>query len=161
MNNLEKFTRWFVVPVAKLKEMPNGDGAFVAMSVGCGLCERYSRILAGSQDDWEDKEFLMKAADEMGVDHNIFSDFWDVYRNGLQHQMSPKWRKGSGKLRKPYLWSICGNYSEIPQIGKTEEGKDVICIDPWKFTEYWISKFLSKPEYLDEAAHHAFGDIHE
>jgi len=161
MNNLEKFTRWFVIPVSKLKEIPNGDGAFAAMSIGCGLCERYCRILAESQDDWTDKTFIGKAADEMKVPKDVFTDFWDVFRNGIQHQMSPKWRKGNGQNWKPYKWSISSAFAVVPEIRKNRFGEDVICIDPWKFTEFWISKFLTEPAKLDQAVHHGFGDISE
>ena len=162
MTTLEKFIRWVVIPVSKLKEIPNGDGAFAAMSIVCALCERYHRIKTTSQDKWDDDRFLASAAHDLGVDEDFFEDFWDVFRNGLQHQMTPKWRSGvPAKNRKPYKWAISSSpsFSHAPTIRMNKAGEQVICIDPWRFTSFWISRFLESPTYLDDAVHHAFGGI--
>jgi hypothetical protein len=161
--NFEHFIRWFVIPFHTLKNVPSGDAAFVAFSIGFSLCERYHRIESKTQDDWKQTdEFKNFAAKHLDVNPNFFSDFWDVFRNGVQHQASPKWRKGDKKAgRKPYKWAIDAAFPHKPILAKNEKNEDVICINPWAFTEHYISIFLANPELLNDAVHHSFGHIFE
>lgn len=58
-DELKRFVRWFVVPFAKLKEIPDGDGAFLALSMGLFLCERYYKCEAKIQDEVGTRETLI------------------------------------------------------------------------------------------------------
>lgn len=92
-NEVQRFKRWFVVPFNKLKEIPNGDGAFVALSMGLFLCERYYKLEARIQDEEttsKDDQFRNKAAKDLNVNSTFFCHFWQVFRNGMQHQATPK-----------------------------------------------------------------------
>lgn len=159
--NFEYFLRWFVIPFQTLKNIPHGDAAFVAFSICFSLCERYHRIESKTQDDHKQTDkFKCCAAKHLGVNAKFFFDFWDVFRNGVQHQASPKWRKGDPKAgRKPYKWAIDGDFPHKPILAKNEKNEDVICINPWTFTEHYISVFLANPELLNDAVHHSFGHI--
>src|SRR5438128_2038164 len=87
----ERFDRWFTAPVDALsKDLDHGDGAFVVMGIGFFLCERYFRSMTGKPDDWWDHSFKNLAADHFDVNRDFFDDFWNIYRNGVQHQGSPK-----------------------------------------------------------------------
>lgn len=159
-NTLERFIRWFVIPFNTIGTIPRGDAAFVAFSIGCSLCERYHRIDSKTQDKWDSEEFKDWAAEHLNVDTDFFYDFWDVFRNGIQHQGQPKWRKGNGADRKPYKWEIDGTFHHYPTIRLNAANEEVICINPWAFTQHYIDLFLAEPAKLDDAVHHAFGDIH-
>lgn len=158
---LQLFIRWFVVPFHMLKQLNHGDGAFVAFTIGFSLCERFHRIESTSQDRWRDDSFMQYAARHLDVEKSFFEDFWDVFRNGIQHQASPKWRAGDGNARKPYKWAIDATYPAKPVLGRNKRGEDVICINPWAFTEHYINLFLGSPQLLKEAVHHSFGNVVE
>lgn len=159
--DLRNFIRWFVIPVQKLKNIPNGDGGFVVMGIGTSLCERWHRIEKETQDKYNDYSFKEAAANHFQIKKEFFVDFWDVYRNGIQHQGQPKWRKGDGSNRKPYGWLFSHEFREFPLLGADENGKEYICIDPFKFTDHYIDLFLSDPQKLSEAVHHSFGEIRD
>ena len=112
-STLAKFIRWFVVPLNTLRNLPEGDGAFVALSIGFQLCERFYRAQTGTQDNWRNDTFKDSAADDLGVDRQIFRRFWDVFRNGLQHQGSPKHYQHEGIS---YKWEIS---SDLPPVNRT------------------------------------------
>jgi hypothetical protein len=155
---IDNFIRWFVVPVAKLKELPNGDGAFIAMSIGFFLCERYYKKaskLQDSEDSSLDAQFRNRAAKDLGVNPIFFLHFWQVYRNGMQHQATPRTYK-VGDIT--YKWSISGEYHAIPMYFD-EGGFRIICIDPWKFCDSMISKILSDPSCLRKSIVYQFGKI--
>lgn len=159
--DLRNFVRWFVIPYQTLKNIPNGDGGFVAMSIGLSLCERWHRIEKKEQDNYKKEEFKKAAAEYLSVDEKFFEDFWDVFRNGIQHQGQPKWRKGNGADRKPYGWLFSHEFESYPKLGTDTDGKEYICIDPFAFTDQYIDLFLSDPQKLSEAVHHSFGEIRE
>ena len=87
----ERFDGWFVKPIEKLKELPEGDGGFLALSAALFLCERYYRALTdtlyGKRDD---ETFKVAAAKDLGLSPEDFNSFWIVYRNGVQHQGTPR-----------------------------------------------------------------------
>ena len=126
--------------------------------LGVLFVRRYHRIDSKTQDIWDDKEFLHEAARHLKVDHEFFIEFWDVFRNGIQHQASPKQRQG-GSERKPYKWSISADFDLFPTVALNQANEEVICINPWKFAEHYIGLFLSESERLDVAVNHAFGAI--
>jgi hypothetical protein len=88
---MERFDGWFVNPIEKLKELPEGDGGFLALSAALFLCERYYRALTetlyGKRDD---ETFKIEAAKDLGLSLDDFKLFWVVYRHGIQHQGTPK-----------------------------------------------------------------------
>jgi hypothetical protein len=155
---IENFIRWFVIPVAKLKEIPNGDGAFLAMSVGFFLCERYYKEkakLENAEDCSLDDRFRNKAAKDLGVNPEFFLHFWQVYRNGMQHQATPKKYKTKDYN---YRWSISSDYHEIPMY-YDKDGFRVICIDPWKFCDLMIQKILSDHVCLKKSIVYEMGKV--
>ncbi len=159
MSDLDNFHRWFCDPLAKLKEVPDGGAGFIVMSIGCMLCERWHRIETGEQDNWRGEKFKDAAAAYLNINKDFFADFWDVYRNGIQHQGQPKWRKGDGKDRKPYRWLFHDSFSDRPTLGTDQTGLEYICINPFKFTDLYIGLFLSDPQKLSQADLHSLGEI--
>ena len=84
-----------------------------------------------------------KSTDEESVRNEIASDlnltdgqravFWDMFRNGFMHEAMPK----DGKT----LWATSSEFTELPEF-KTINGHDYICIDPWKFADRVLNKFI-------------------
>lgn len=139
-DDLHFFGIWFVDPIEKLKELPGGNGGFVAMMVGLALYERL--IVAklkqkGKDATLENQNSLM--AKDLGISENQVAVFWDVFRNGLLHQAMPK----EGKTKYVFNNSFGGH-----PVFKTYAEAEWICIDPWDFTSKVIQEFLDNPNLL-------------
>ena len=155
-STLEKFTRWFIIPLNTIKMIPNGDGAFIALSIGCFLCERYYRISTKTQEIIPGTVFQNAAAADLNVNQEFFRNFWFVYRHGVQHQATPKtYIAKDGTI---YKWSISADFKAIP-TRCVRNGVTIICLDPWKFADSMVAKFLADPAKLEGAIDYEFGEI--
>jgi len=155
-----KFIKWFVRPYNRLKRVPTGDGAFVILSMGFQLCERYFRIKSNTITKHWKYTFLKRAAKAYNTDQTLFGDFWFLYRHGLQHQGSPKKKvkvHDSKKVRR-YKWAISDSFTYRPTICN-HKGRKVICIYPNEFTAFMLRLFLRNTKLLERSVSHAFGDI--
>jgi len=150
---LEKFRIWFEEPYAALdKRCENeGNGAFVALSIGLFLCERYFRSITKTIDNHNDPAFKLEAARYLNVDAAFFRAFWNIYRNGMQHQGSPK-------QTADYSWCVNAEFPPIPARAVVN-GKEVICINPWAFTAKMIALWKNDPERLAQLSSHQLGAI--
>lgn len=157
----DKFQMWFVRPYEALLNARNSgpdqpqDGAFIALSVGLFLFERYYRIESGSQEDLHATKMLAHAAEELDLNKDFLTAFWNTYRHGLLHQGSPKSHTFAGR---EYRWRIDGTYQKLP----TEFMKDnchYICINPWDFLKFALDLYHTKPENLEGIVKYQFGDI--
>ena len=161
LDSYTKFQRWFVEPLNVLKTMPNGDGGFVALSIGCQLCERFYRARTHTQEIEDGMLFQEAAGIDLGIGKEKFQQFWKIFRHGMQHQGSPK----NASIRGiDYRWRISSNYTSIPvQVIEQSNSQTVVIIqiDPWKFADLIVSKFDKEPNVLDDAISHAFGDIYD
>ena len=87
----EKFRRWVLARIEKLRELPNGDGAFAALSICCGLFERFIWSCLDTEDvKATPKNFRRRAAKDLGCTEEAFQRFWEGYRLGMQHAFQPK-----------------------------------------------------------------------
>lgn len=153
----ERFDGWFVQPIEKLKELPEGNGGFLALSAALFLCERYYRTLTNTHEDSKDnKSFKVEAAKDMGLELNDFETFWKVYRHGIQHHGMPKRLVEHGIT---YKWQMDESFNAIPQIHIIDAHTKAIRLNPWKFAELIISKFKADPTILGKATLHAFGEV--
>lgn len=155
--DVEKFVRWFAVPYSGLKVHPDGDGAFVALSIGFLLFERYYRIITGTQDDINFDKARNKGAEEMDVNKEFFSIFWSTYRNGLMHQGTPQIYERNGRK---YKWMIDASFEAYPTY-YDDSGFRFICLNPWKFTELALNKFLNDPGRLNGSVTYKLGSIYD
>lgn len=155
--SLEKFHRWFIVPLNTLRAIPNGDGAFVALAIGCQLCERFYRAKTGTQEVPDGQPFQKEAGNSLGIGEDAFKRFWTVFRHGMQHQGSPKSYVQNGVNFK---WEISGEFDAVPSEEVVDPKTSVIRIDPWKFADHIVQQFRNEPQILDGALTHAFGDIY-
>ncbi len=153
----ERFEGWFIEPINKLKECPEGDGGFLAMSAALFLCERYYRTITNTHEYTKDNlAFKKTAANDLGVDENEFKIFWIIYRHGIQHQGMPKKYIDKGVT---YGWRMDDSFNGIPEFEKIEDEKFVIKINPWKFADIIKNKYKNNPEILEKATVHTFGEV--
>ena len=140
MDSIKYFNRWFVNPINKLKDLPDGDGGFAAFMIAIPLYERYIKGKLKLAGECADKKSVKK---EISKDLRMNDDerkiFWDMFRNGFMHQGMPK--KGKTK----YMFS--SSFSAIPEV-KEINSKNFICLDPWKFSERVLNKFLEEPKLI-------------
>ncbi len=152
MNSIEYFNRWFVNPINKLKDLPEGDGGFAAFMVAIPLYERYiigKLKLAGKCSD---KESVKKEiSKDLKMNDKQRCIFWEMLRNGFMHQSMPK--KGKTK----YMFS--SSFSAIPEFKKLNNNEDFICLDPWKFSERVLNKFLKEPELITASESYPLASI--
>ena len=153
--DIEKFVRWYEVPYRALKGHPDGDGAFVALSVGFLLFERYYRIITNTQDVASFDIARNRGAEELDVNKEFFSIFWSTYRNGLMHQGTPQIYE---RNRVQYKWMIDADFEAYPTY-YDEAGFRFICLNPWKFTEFALKKFRNNPSHLNGSLTYKLGSI--
>jgi hypothetical protein len=158
-SHMERFEGWFVKPIEKLKELPEGDGGFLALSAALFLCERYYRALTdtlyGKRDD---ETFKIEAAKDLGLSLEDFNCFWIVYRNGVQHQGTPK-KYIDKKKQLKYFFHIDEEFSGIPEIHKTNAYKREIRLNVWKFANLIINKFKTNPAVFQKAISSMFPEV--
>lgn len=176
----QRFRMWFVRPYEVLRNRAQEEndidwnGAYVALSIGCMLCERYFRAKTNTSDVLTreaaeqpanmgySRRFLKAASAHFGLSVAKFERFWTCYRNGIQHQGMPRrvFRKLHGRVVVYKGWiSEDVDFTHIP----TEEvsGSEVkIKLNPWAFTRHIIDLFLSDQDTLTVGFHHAFADVH-
>jgi hypothetical protein len=155
----ERFEGWFVKPIEKLKELPEGDGGFLALSAALFLCERYYRAatntLSGKRDD---DSFKVAAARDLGMSLDDFNSFWIVYRNGVQHQGTPQ-KYHDRKNQIKYFFHIADEFNGIPEIYKINAYKREIRLNVWKFADLIISKFKDNPDVFRKAVSRTFPEV--
>jgi hypothetical protein len=136
----ERFKGWFVDSIGKLKELPEGDGAFGAMMIALPLYERL--VIAKLKVDG-------KPAQEEDVAREIGSDlqlgeverriFWSAFRVGFMHQAMGM----SGRT----AWLVSDRFGALPEI-KPFKGGHCVCVDPWKFADRVLSAFMADPRLI-------------
>jgi hypothetical protein len=156
---MERFNGWFVKPIDKLKELPEGDGGFLALSAALFLCERYYRALTDTLSGKRDDEtFKIAAAKDLGLSLEDFNHFWTVYRNGIQHQGTPKKFIDKNNQIK-YFFHISDEFGAIPEIFKINAYKREIRLNVWKFADLIVTKFKTNSTVFQKAISHTFPEV--
>ena len=159
------------------KDEPDWDGAYIALSIGFVLCERYYRIKTRTTESLSKKErekkenegyddrFKHAAAAALGISPGDFIDFWLVFRNGIQHQGMPKRlriKNEKGEVVREYCHAISVEKGfEASPKKQTFPDYTLISLNPWRFTEKMMNNFLSDQESLKIGFDHALADIFE
>lgn len=156
---MERFDGWFIQPIEKLKELPEGDGGFLALSAALFLCERYYRALTDTLHGKRDDEtFKLAAAKDLGMSPEDFNSFWIVYRNGIQHQGTPQ-KYIDKKNQVKYFFHISDEFGGIPEIHKINAYKREIRLSVWKFADLIIGKFKTHSDVFRKAVSHTFPEV--
>ena len=158
----DKFDRWVVSPLAALRKIPNGDGAFASLSIAFSLYERYlvSKLeLLGDSSPSKRYELASLDFDSM-VTAGDFQDFWDMFRVGIQHYLQPKnFTKGKDKTRWGWDISEQKGYKKYPVTVNPEPDLFKITIDPWAFVDHVLVRWKQTPELIDSLDKFVFGEI--
>lgn len=148
---LEKFEGWFVKVIDKLKELPEGDGAFAALMIVLPLYERYivaKLKLDGKNTREVDKQEEMSK--DLGLDDKQRSIFWAIFRVGFTHQ-------GMGQHGKT-KWLVSHDFGELPEF-RTVSGIDCVCLDPWKFAQRVLKKYRDDPRLITASESFPLADV--
>ena len=158
-SQMERFIGWFVEPIELLKrELPEGDGAFITLSTAIFLCERYYRALTNTLYRKRDNAFKIEAAKDLGISPDVFKCFWRVYRDGVQHQGTPKVYFDK-KTNIKYIWEITNEIEGIVELCKKDDFKIEIRLDVWKFADFIFDKFKTNSEVFQKAISSSFPTI--
>jgi hypothetical protein len=136
----ERFKGWFVESVAKLRELPEGDGAFATMMIVLPLYERYiiaNLKLSGSQTGEE--EITREIGADLGLDEAQRRIFWEMFRNGFMHQAMVK----AGQTQ----WAVSDRFGALPEF-RLLNGQRCVCVDPWKFADRVLEAFVRDPRLI-------------
>ncbi len=127
------FQKWYAIPLAKLSELPNGDGGFVALATSSFLYERYAVAVIKATGKKADRDAkIRQLAADFQIDLPVAQAFWDVIRDGMLHQGMPKVSEhGQTNLPK---WVFHNDFPLPIQMGKAN-GDDALLIQPWLFTQ--------------------------
>jgi hypothetical protein len=133
---LELFDAWFVKPIKSM----DVNGGFIAFMVALALYERLivARLKLAEQSS-DEESVKEKMAEDLKLDPQQRTIFWDMFRNGLLHQGMPKVGKTGYLFRS--------DFSDFPEF-KEYDGKPVICIDPQKFAIRVLNEFTQSPELI-------------
>ena len=141
------FDRWYVQPLRKLQEIPNGDGGFIALAVSCFLYERYAvSAIKASGGKAKDEEITKQFADDFDVDEETARIFWQVIRDGLLHGAMPKQREYGKPVQAKWAFR-----EDFPPVELAEwNGEKVLMVQPWKIMEKVISLWQQNMHLLEQ-----------
>lgn len=148
---VDKFTKWYVLAIEKLKEMPGGNGGFAAFIIGLALYERLivARLKAkGIKSSPHNR--TKEVSSDLGLNDEETGIFWDVFRNGFLHQAMPK-----PNQKDKISYALHHNFDGIPKF-KDYQDQKVVCINPWKFVDTVINSFLEHPELINSSLSYPF-----
>ena len=146
IENNTYFNRWFVQPLTLLRELPFGDGGFVALATSCFLYERYAVaaiMKLGGKANKEGK--IGQFMTDFEVDKITATNFWVVIRDGIMHQGMPK-TKEQGKRSLP-KWMFY-NIDKPVKMGMYK-GSDTLIVQPWLFTDKVLQLWKDNPYLID------------
>src|SRR5665213_484930 len=109
--HLHNFRCWYSGILDSL--YTNGNAGFVILMVAFPLLERYLREMSGVNEGELTDRFYDELRRVFPVipDNSIARQFWQVYRNGLLHQVTLSQQNRRG-LRMPEGW-LSGNVAAI------------------------------------------------
>lgn len=152
--------RWFDQPLGVIEHsglIPDGNGAIIALMAIFPLYERY--LNDAFKRSTLGLTFVQFRARDLGLPEDPTTDadqFWNIFRDGLLHSGMPfedskSARKYSWILPKISLRKEPG-YEALPKYKLTKSGERVICLDPWGFVDFVLSKYRNDPGILTRDA---------
>lgn len=160
----ELFARWVETPVATLRKVPYGDGAFAALAISLGLYERYIKsVLHKAQMKGTPENFRKEVSRDLSITEDVADRFWNGYRLGLMHAFQPKNYVQDAGQGDAWGWAIAEGvgFDAFPVVEKKAEKLFVIRLDPWKFTEHVLAWWRANPALMNELTDFAFGRIEQ
>jgi len=157
------FDRWVVTPLASLRAIPRGDGAFGTLAISFGLYERFLASCLHKQGNHADDNARWEEASkdfDRKVSPDDFKRFWEMYRVGIQHYFHPKhFTKGANKTRWGWDMSEGSDFKPYPVITQKEEDLFIISINPFSFSEHVVKRWYEFSDLMDELSATKLGDV--
>lgn len=138
------FEKWFGAPLDKLEEIPEGDGAFAAMSTCWGLYERFLSTLSKEEKQARKmRDFEVSTAEQA-------NDIWNMCRDGLAHSAMffvKREPRGKKKTKVKYMsYEINGNFTRAFEFDT--KNPNLLMINPWLFKKLVVSIYRSNYQLL-------------
>ena len=161
------YERWVLAVIPKLRELPDGDGAFAALSIAFGLYERFiDSKLSKEKVKATPENFNEEAAKDMGLQDDgadVVSRFWNGFRLGMQHAFQPKAyieKEGRGNR---WGWEIAegSGYEFYPRIIRKESDLFIVKIDPWKFLSHVLKRWEENSELMNQLSEFQCGCVEQ
>lgn len=148
---VERFNGWFVRSIDKLKELPEGDGAFAAMLIALPLYERFivAKLKLGGEPIGQD-EIAREIGADLGLAEGERRAFWAMFRTGFMHQAMVQ----TGKT----VWLVSHRFGALPEF-RTYGGRSCLCVDPWKFADRVLATFLQDPRLITASESFPLADV--
>lgn len=160
----ELFIRWVETPIAALRKIERGDGAFAALAISLGLYERYIKSLLHSNNtEGTPKNFRKEVSSDLNITEEVVDRFWNGYRLGLMHAFQPKNYVQDAGQGDAWGWDIAEGpgYELFPTVEKRSEKLFILRLDPWKFTEHVLKRWRLNPHLMNELNSFSFGKIEQ
>ena len=155
------FDRWYRQPIQKLKEVPSGDGAFVALIIGCMLYERYATSLLQANSRKANTEAVVsQLATDFGADTETARVFWDMMRSGLAHSGQPKVQERG--RNSGVGWRFNHGFTHPMTLERDAQTGEPVCllVQPWTFADRVVELWQQRPDLLDACPSFPWGKIH-
>jgi hypothetical protein len=158
----ELFARWVETPLAALRKIEHGDGAFAALAISLGLYERFiDSVLHDAKLPASPENFRKKASEDLKITEDVADRFWNCYRLGLMHAFHPKnYVQDAGK-GDSWGWDMGEGpgYEAFPAVENRDTRLFILKLDPWKFTDHVVTRWKEHPHLMNELEEFAFGKI--
>ena len=139
----ELFRRWYIAPLRRLEELPNGDGGFVVLATACFLYERYAKaFLKAAGDSGTTDNLIARLSADFGIPDDAARAFWNVIRDGFLHQGMPLIKNQQGNLVDG--WRTCATHEHAIEL----DGK-ILKVEPWRFRDRVLDLFDSRPDLIE------------
>lgn len=158
----EKFRRWVIRPIEALRALPDGDGAFAALTIACGLYERFiDSSLDAAGIVANPGAFREAAAKDLGCERKAVDRFWDGYRLGLAHAYHPKKYTEKAGQGDSWGWEMAEahGFEKYPVVVQTSARSFLVRIDRWKFVAHVLQRWQENPNLRDQLEEFAFGNV--
>lgn len=136
----QKFIKWCKNPLKTIKNIPNGDGGFIALVYACHLYEKYVAIKLNKKEPTINN-IVTFLVNDFRIKRSVAKDFWILMRHGISHEAFPKNTK---------KWSIVNAKLPITEL-VIPEGKykqTSVNVVPFLFIEKVIGIFEADPKLM-------------
>lgn len=143
--------RWFDQPLKIIKNergdtdgIPDGNGALIALMAVFPLYERYIEF----EMETNNANRAQCISDDTGLNEEQAKKFWNVFRDGLLHSGMP-FEESRNARREGWTLpkvSLDAKHPPLPEYRHSNNGEDVICLNPWGFVEHVLNKYRDDPE---------------
>ena len=129
----QKFIKWCKKPLDIIKNIPDGDGGFIALVYACHLYEKYVAIKLNKKEP-STNDIVNLMIIDFGITKSVAKNFWKLMRHGISHEAFPKNTK---------KWSMVNAILPITElvIPGSKDNQTSINVVPFLFIEKVIGIF--------------------